>query len=322
MEKKNIVVTGAAGFIGHHLVDYLKEKGNWVRGVDWKALEYPTNANEFRLLDLRIPENVAMAFGGRKFDEVYALAADMGGMGFIQDPNNQYSILYNNTMINFNTLETARKFGVKKLLFSSSACIYPNYKQQETNVVPLKESDAYPAEPQDTYGWEKLQMEHLCKAVKGIETRIVRFHNIYGPEGEWFGGREKAPAALSRKIAEAKLKGLDYIEIWGDGEQTRTFCYIDDCLKGLELIMNGSNDKPVNLGRDELVSMNSLADIISEIAGVKLNYKHVPGPQGVRGRNSDNTMFKELYGWTPEIDLRQGLEKTYHWIEEQLFQKE
>ena len=243
----------------------------------------------------------------------------MGGMGFIQAPENQKTILRNNLLINLNTVEAAANQGVQKYFYSSSACIYPNDKQTNADVTPLKEEDAYPANPQDTYGWEKLVTEILVKTYSSdMQVRMARFHNIYGPEGTWKGGREKAPAAFSRKIAEAKLKGLDYIEMWGDGEQTRTFCYIDDCLKGLELIMAGTNDQPVNLGRDELVSMNQLADIISEIAGVKLQYKHIPGPEGVRGRNSDNTQFKKLYGWAPEIDLGEGLAKTYHWVEEQV----
>jgi GDP-D-mannose 3', 5'-epimerase len=315
---KNIVVTGAAGFIGHHLVNYLKEKGDWVRGVDWKAPEYPTRADDFKVLDLRFPESAVYALSGKnRIDEIYALAADMGGMGFIQDPKNQYLILKNNLLINLNTVDAAKEQGVGKYLFSSSACVYPNGKQTEEKVTPLKESDAVPAEPQDTYGWEKLVTEFLVKA-SDMDSRIVRFHNIYGPEGSWKGGREKAPAALSRKIAEAKLKGLDYIEIWGDGKQTRTFCYIKDCLKGLELIMAGSNKDPVNLGRDELVSMNELADIISDIAGVKLEYRHIEGNVGVRGRNSDNTLFQKTYGWTPEIDLKEGLTYTYNWIKEQV----
>jgi len=317
-----IVVTGAAGFIGHHLVNYLKKKGHWVRGVDWKKCEYDLHADEFDLLDLRDFSNALRALRPikeGKIDQVYALAADMGGMGFIQDPKNQRRILRNNLLINLNTSEAAKVQGIEKYLFSSSACVYPNYKQQEIDVRPLKEEDAFPADPQDTYGWEKLITEILLNTYKDFyEIRIVRFHNIYGPEGEWRGGREKAPAALCRKVAEAKFLGKDYIEIWGDGKQTRSFCYIDDCLKGLELVMGGTYDKPVNLGRDELVSINGLADIICDIAGVKLKYKHVSGPQGVRGRNSDNTLFRKLYGWEPEIDLRTGLSRTYQWIEEQV----
>lgn len=311
---QRILVTGAAGFIGHHLVRRLKEQGHWVRGVDWKKPEYGCAADEFLLLDLRDMANAKEATKG--IDKVYALAADMGGMGFIQDPANQYPILFNNTMINFNTLEASIANGVKRLLFSSSACIYPKYLQRVTEVKALKEEDAYPAQPQDTYGWEKLQMEHLCLSAKtrGIETRMARFHNIYGPEGTWKGGREKSPAAMCRKVLEAIKEKKGHIEVWGDGEQTRSFCYIDDCLKGLDLVMEGAYEKPVNLGRSEMVSINELASTVMEIAGAKLEIKHVDGPMGVRGRNSDNTMFRKLYGWEPEVDLKSGMVRTYSWI--------
>ena len=322
---KRIVVTGAAGFIGRHLVNYLKGKGHWVRGVDYNNCEYSLEADEFEILDLRIVQNAMKALrpvNGQAIDEVYALSADMGGIEFIQAPENQKIILRNNLLINLNTLEAAENQGVKKYLYTSSACVYPDYKQTETEVTPLKEEDAYPAEPQDTYGWEKLITEILTSTYsESMDVRIVRFHNIYGPEGTWTGGREKAPAAICRKVAEAKLSGKNFIEIWGDGEQTRSFCYLDDCLKGLDLVMGGENKEPINLGRDELVSINELAKIVIKIAGVDLEIKHVEGPQGVRGRNSDNTKFKKLYGWAPEISLEEGMKKTYEWIEGQVREK-
>jgi nucleoside-diphosphate-sugar epimerase len=252
-------------------------------------------------------------------DEVYGLAADMGGMGFISSHHAQ--ILCNNSLINIHTLEAARANGICRYLYTSSACIYPEYKQTDANVTPLKEEDAYPAQPQDAYGWEKLIAERLCLHYRhdyGIETRIVRFHNIFGPLGTWDGGREKAPAALCRKIAVAKLTGNHEIEIWGDGEQTRSFCLIDDCVKGIYKLMRSDYAEPLNLGQDRMVTINQLADIIAQIAGVRIVKKHVPGPQGVRGRNSDNTRLKDVLGWEPEISLEEGLARTYHWIEAQV----
>lgn len=313
-----IAVTGAGGFIGHHLVSYLKGRGCWVRGVDIKYPEYgTTDADEFLLLDLRRWENCIVATRG--VEEVYALAADMGGMGFISAHHAQ--ILHNNALISIHTLDAARTNGVKRYLYTSSACIYPEYKQIDTDAVPLKEEDAYPAQPQDAYGWEKLVAERLCLHYRedyDIETRIVRFHNIFGPLGTWDGGREKAPAALCRKIAVAKLTGDHEIEIWGDGEQTRSFCLIDDCVKGIYKLMQSDYAKPLNLGQDRMVSINQLADIIAEIAGIDIVKKHVPGPQGVRGRNSDNTRLREVLGWEPEISLEEGLLRTYTWIESQV----
>jgi nucleoside-diphosphate-sugar epimerase len=315
---KKILVTGAGGFIGHHLVTYLKREGYWVRGVDLKQPEFlATDADEFQILDLRRWENCLQATSG--VEEVYSLAADMGGMGFISSHHGQ--ILHNNALINIHTLDASRTNGVKRYLYTSSACIYPEYKQLETNVTPLKEEDAYPAQPQDAYGWEKLVAERLCLHYRedyGIETRIVRFHNIFGPQGTWDGGREKAPAALCRKVAIAKLTGNLEIEIWGDGEQTRSFCYIDDCVKGIYKLMRSDYSKPLNLGQDRLVSINELADIIAEAAGIRIAKKHVPGPQGVRGRNSDNTRLRQVLGWEPEISLEDGLALTYRWIEEQV----
>jgi nucleoside-diphosphate-sugar epimerase len=252
-------------------------------------------------------------------DEVYALAADMGGMGFISSHHAQ--ILRNNSLINIHTLDAARANGIRRYLYTSSACIYPEYKQTDANVTPLKEADAYPAQPQDAYGWEKLIAERLCLHYRedyGIETRIVRFHNIFGPLGTWDGGREKAPGALCRKIAVAKLSGNHEIEIWGDGEQTRSFCLIDDCVKGIYKLMRSDYTEPLNLGQDRMVSINQLADIIAAIAGIRIVKKHVPGPQGVRGRNSDNTRLREALGWEPEISLEEGLARTYYWIEAQV----
>lgn len=318
MGQVRVLVTGAGGFIGHHLVRYLKQLGYWVRGVDLKLPEFcPTAADEFQLLDLRRWENCLEAT--REIDEVYALAADMGGMGFISCHHAQ--ILHNNALINLHTLEAARLNGVRRYLFTSSACVYPEYRQTDPNVTPLKEEDAYPAQPQDAYGWEKLISERLCWHYRqdyGLETRIVRFHNIFGPYGTWEGGREKAPAALCRKIAVAKLTGNPVVEIWGDGEQTRSFCYIDDCVDGLHRLMRSDFPDPVNLGQDRLVSINQLADLVAQIAGISIVKRHVPGPMGVRGRNSDNTLLRKVLGWEPRISLEEGLARTYAWIESQV----
>jgi len=313
-----VLVTGAGGFIGHYLVSYLKQQGYWVRGVDIKKPEYnSTDADEFELLDLRRWDNCLQAASG--VQEVYALAADMGGMGFISAHHAQ--ILHNNSLINLHTLEAARLNGVKRYLYTSSACIYPEFKQLDANVTPLKESDAYPAQPQDAYGWEKLVTERLCQHYRedySLETRIVRFHNIFGPLGTWEGGREKAPAAMCRKVALAKLTGVNEIEIWGDGEQTRSFCYIDDCVQGIYKLMRSKFHEPLNLGQDRMVTINQLAESVANIAGVDIVKKHVSGPQGVRGRNSDNTLLRQVLGWEPEISLEDGLARTYVWIEAQL----
>jgi nucleoside-diphosphate-sugar epimerase len=316
--KVRVLVTGAGGFIGHHLVTFLKREGYWVRGVDIKHPEFsPVDADEFELLDLRRWENCLRAT--RDIDEVYALAADMGGMGFIS--SHHAEILHNNSLINIHTLDAARENGVKRYLYTSSACIYPEFLQTETNVTPLKEEDAYPAMPQDAYGWEKLISERLCLHYRqeyGIETRVVRFHNIFGPLGTWEGGREKAPAAMCRKVAAAKLTGNHEIEIWGDGEQTRSFCYVDDCVTGIHKLMRSDYPDPLNLGQDRMVTINQLADIVAEVAGIRISKKHIDGPQGVRGRNSDNTRLREVLKWEPEISLEDGLARTYSWIEEQV----
>ena len=316
--RTKVLVTGAGGFIGHHLVTLLKREGYWVRGVDLKRPEFaPTGADEFWTLDLRRWEQCLQATGG--MDEVYALAADMGGMGFISAHHAE--ILHNNALINLHTLEASRINGVRRYLYSSSACIYPEYLQTTTDVKPLREEDAYPAQPQDAYGWEKLISERLCVHYAqdyGFETRVVRFHNIFGPLGTWTGGREKAPAAICRKIALAKLTGAREIEIWGDGEQTRSFCHVDDCVKGIYKLMRSDYREPLNLGQDRMLSINELADIIAGIAGIDVVKRHIPGPQGVRGRNSDNTKLREVLGWEPELSLEAGLARTYAWIEEQV----
>jgi nucleoside-diphosphate-sugar epimerase len=317
-QQRKVLVTGAGGFIGHHLVTFLKARGDWVRGVDLKRPEYgAADADEFDLLDLRRWPDCLEATRG--VEEVYALAADMGGMGFISA--HPAEILHTPVLISTPTREAARRNGVSRYLYTSSACVYPEYRQTEADVVPLREEDAYPAAPQDAYGWEKLVSERLCRHYReeyGLHTRVVRFHNIFGPLGTWDGGREKAPAALCRKVAVAKHTGVHEIDIWGDGEQTRSFCYVDDCVEGLHRLMRSEYTEPLNLGQDRMVTINELADLIAACAGIRVSRRHVPGPQGVRGRNSDNTRLRQVLGWEPRVPLEEGLSRTYAWIERQV----
>ncbi len=319
--KTRILVTGAGGFIGHHLVKRLKKDGHWVRGVDVKRPEYEASAaDDFQVLDLRIWENCLTATQG--IDQVYNLAADMGGIGYIT--SFLADISKNNILINAHMLEASKQNDVKKYLFSSSACVYAQYKQKSPDLVPLKEEDAYPADPEPGYGWEKLFAEELCRYYYHdykFETRIVRFHNVYGPLGTYDGGKEKSPAAISRKVAQAKNNGS--IEIWGDGDQTRSYMYVDDCVEGLIRLMASNHREPLNLGTDEMVSINHLVDMICGIAGKKLSKQHdLSKPQGVRGRNSDNTLLRKVLGWEPNTPLDKGLAITYKWIEGELKKKE
>jgi GDP-D-mannose 3', 5'-epimerase len=318
MASSRILVTGAGGFIGHHLVKRLKADGHWVRGVDIKLPEYePSPADEFELLDLRQFENCLLATRGG-IDQVYNLAADMGGIGYIT----AYlaDISRNNILINVHMLEAARKNAVKRFLFSSSACVYAHSKQTSADVKPLVEEDAYPAEPEPGYGWEKLFAEEMCKYYlhdHKLHTFSVRFHNVYGPLGTYEGGKEKAPAAISRKVALTHDGGE--IEIWGDGKQTRSFMYIDDCVEGLLRLMASGYHEPLNLGTTELVTIDELVDMVSAVAGKRLIKRHdLSKPQGVRGRNSDNTRLYKVLGWEPTISLEAGLDITYKWIESEL----
>ncbi len=318
LKGERAVVCGAGGFIGGHLVRGLQARGvEVVRAVDVKPLEewyQTTNGIENVCLDLKDRDACSRAAEGVTL--VYQLAADMGGMGFIE---NNKALCMLSVLTNTHMLLAAKEQGAKRFFFSSSACVYNAEKQVSPDVVPLRETDAYPALPEDGYGWEKLFSERMCRHFEedfGLITRVARFHNVYGPHGTWNGGREKAPAAICRKVLEAKLSGRHEIEIWGDGNQTRSFMYIDDCVEGTQRIMESAIDEPINLGSSELVTINQLVDIAEEIGGIKLRRRYdLSAPKGVNGRNSDNSMIQDRLGWEPSIRLRQGLEKTYRWIE-------
>ena len=319
MENKVALVTGAGGFIGSHLVKRLKKEGFWVRGVDLKKPEFSdTVADDFVVGDLRDPvtcRNVT----DRAFDEVYQLAADMGGAGFIFTGEHDSEVMHNSAMINLNMVDICSKKKVKKLFYSSSACIYPEYNQMDPNDPKCSEESAYPAAPDSEYGWEKLFSERIYLAYyrnNGLKVRIARFHNIFGPEGSWNNGREKAPAAICRKVAESPDNGQ--IEIWGDGEQTRSFLYIDECLDGMRKLMDSDFIGPVNIGSEEIITINGLAKMIMKIAGKNLHTKHIEGPLGVRGRKSDNKLIYEKLNWRPSQQLSVGMEKSYKWIEQQV----
>ena len=313
------LVCGAGGFIGSHMVRRLKDEGFWVRGVDLKFPQFwETDADDFVIGDLRDPY-LCRQVVDRKFTEVYQFAADMGGAGFVFTGENDADIMHNSGIINLNMLDACWKRNVQRIFYSSSACIYPEYNQLDPDNPNCAEDSAYPAEPDSDYGWEKLFSERLFLAYqrnKGMQFRISRYHNIFGPYGSWKDGREKAPAAMCRKVAQAQDGGE--IEIWGDGEQTRSFLYIDECLEGTTRLTRSDWSGPVNIGSDEMVTINQLADMAMDIAGKRLTKKHIEGPLGVRGRNSDNNLIEQKLGWRPSRPLRDGLEKTYQWIEEQV----
>lgn len=316
---KSALVCGAGGFIGSHLVKRLKREGFWVRGVDLKFPEFAeTEADDFLIGDLR-DQTICREVTDRRFDEVYQLAADMGGAGYIFTGEHDADVMHNSATINLNMVEACRRRNIKRVFYSSSACMYPAYNQEDPSNPNCAEASAYPAAPDSEYGWEKLFSERLYLAYgrnHGMECRVARFHNIFGPEGTWTGGKEKSPAAICRKVAEAKLGGE--IEIWGDGNQTRSFLYIDECVEGVLRLTRSPHTGPFNIGSEEMVTINQLAAMVMEIAGKKLGVRHIPGPQGVRGRNSDNRLIRETLGWEPSRSLREGMEKTYAWIEAQV----
>lgn len=316
---KPVLVLGAGGFIGGHLVHSLKREGIWVRGVDLKSPEYrDVEADDFLIADLRDPL-VCREVIDRRYDEVYQLAADMGGAGYIFTGEHDAEVMHNSATINLNVLEACRRRTISRIFYSSSACMYPAYNQEDPDNPNCAEDSSYPAAPDSEYGWEKLFSERLYLAYQrnyGIQARIARYHNIFGPQGTWNGGREKAPAAICRKVAEAMNGGK--IEIWGDGHQTRSFLYVDECIEGTTRLTRSNFSGPVNIGSEEMVTINGLVDIVCDIAGKKLEKIHIPGPTGVRGRNSDNRLIGQKLGWRPSQPLRRGLELTYSWVETQV----
>ncbi|MDQ0463134.1 nucleoside-diphosphate-sugar epimerase [Caulobacter ginsengisoli] len=316
---KTALVLGAGGFIGGHLVKRLKREGFWVRGVDLKLPEYAeTEADDFVMADLR-EQSVVRAVIDRRFDEVYQLAADMGGAGYIFTGEHDADIMHNSATINLNVADACHRRTIKRLFYSSSACMYPAYNQEDPDNPNCAEDSAYPAAPDSEYGWEKLFSERLFLAYNrnhGTEFRVARYHNIFGPEGTWDGGKEKAPAAMCRKVAMANTGGT--IDIWGDGLQTRSFLYVDECLEGSTRLLRSGFEGPVNIGSDEMVTINQLAGLVADIAGKTIHLNHIPGPLGVRGRNSDNRMIEDRLGWRPSQPLVAGLERTYEWIERQV----
>jgi GDP-D-mannose 3', 5'-epimerase len=317
--QRRALVCGAGGFIGGHLVNRLKEEGYWVRGADLKENEYNNGESDECIIgDLRDPLLVNKVVTN-DIDEIYQLAADMGGAGFVFTGENDADIMHNSALINLNVLEAAKEKGVKKIFYSSSACMYPEYNQLDPDNPKCSEDSAYPAAPDSEYGWEKLFSERLYLTYHrnhGIEVRVARFHNIFGPLGTWEGGREKAPAAVCRKVAAAPNGGE--IEIWGDGKQTRSFLIVHECVDGIRKLMESNFMGPVNIGSEEMISINDFAKMIIDISGKSISIKNIKGPTGVRGRNSDNTLIKEKLGWAPSQPLRTGVEETYNWIVEQM----
>jgi GDP-D-mannose 3',5'-epimerase len=318
MTTKTVLVCGAGGFIGGHLVKRLKREGHWVRGVDLKMNEYSeTEADDFAIGDLR-DQSFVRSVIDRRFDEVYQLAADMGGAGYIFTGENDADIMHNSATINLNVLDICHKRNIKRVFYSSSACMYPEHNQLDPDNPNCAEDSAYPANPDSEYGWEKLFSERLYLAYNrnhGMQCRVARYHNIFGPEGTWDGGKEKAPAAMCRKVAAALDGGA--IDVWGDGLQTRSFLYVDECVEGTVRLLRSDFEGPVNIGSDEMISINGLARMVIDIAGKNIGINNIPGPLGVRGRNSDNRLIKERLGWAPNQPLRTGMEVTYRWISEQ-----